>query len=84
MGEVLNLRRARKARERAEKAGASEANRIAFGRTKTERRASEAQNELERARLDAHRLGDVAKEREADLAREEAESIERPAPAQDA
>jgi Domain of unknown function (DUF4169) len=84
MGEVLNLRRARKARERAEKARASEANRIAFGRTKTERRASEAQNELERARLDAHRLGDVPKKREAVLGKEDADSIERPAPAQDA
>lgn len=56
MGEILNLRQARKARERAEKDRAAEANRIAFGRTKAERRVSDAQNELDRARLDAHRL----------------------------
>ncbi len=56
MGEVLNLRRARKAQDRAEKDRAAEANRIAFGRIKSARRASEAQNDLERARFDAHRL----------------------------
>jgi hypothetical protein len=56
MGEVLNLRRARKARQRAEKAREAEANRVAFGRAEAERRASEAQNDLERARLEAHRL----------------------------
>ena len=84
MGELLNLRRARKARERAEKARASEANRIAFGRTKTERRASEAQNELERARLEAQRLEHVPKEREAVFGKEQAQSTEHPAPAKDA
>jgi hypothetical protein len=56
MGELLNLRRARKARERAAKDQTAEANRLAFGRTKAERRASEAQMDLDRARLDAHRL----------------------------
>jgi capsule polysaccharide export protein KpsE/RkpR len=56
MGELLNLRRARKARERAAKDQLAEANRLAFGRTKAERQASSAQTDLERARLDAHRL----------------------------
>ncbi len=56
MGDLLNLRRARKARERAQKARLADANRLAFGRTKDERRASEAQSALERARLEAHRL----------------------------
>jgi Domain of unknown function (DUF4169) len=74
MGEVLNLRRARKARDRAEKDRAAEANRIAFGRTKSERRGSEAQNDLERARLDAHRL--ERPERETVPAKEHAESVE--------
>lgn len=84
MGEVLNLRRARKARERAEKAQDGEANRIAFGRTKAERRASEAQNNLERARLDAHRLEHVPEKREAVFGKEQAESIDHSAPARDA
>ena len=84
MGEVLNLRRARKAREKSEKAQAGEANRIAFGRTKAERRASEAQNELERTRLEAHRLEHVPKEREAAFGKEQAPSTDRPAPAEDA
>ncbi len=56
MGELINLRRARKTRERAAKDQVAEANRLAFGRTKAERRASEAQMDLDRARLDAHRL----------------------------
>ena len=84
MGEVLNLRRARKARERSEKAQAGEANRIAFGRTKAERRASEAQNELERARLEAHSLEHLPKEREAAFGKEQAPSTDHPAPAKDA
>ena len=84
MGEVLNLRRARKARARAEKARASEANRIAFGQTKAERRATHAQNDLERARLDAHRLEPVPKEGEAVFGKEHAQSIDPPAPAEDA
>jgi len=84
MGEVLNLRRARKARERSAKAQAGEANRIAFGRTKAERRASEAQNELERAWLEAHRLEHVPKEREAVLGKEQAPATDQPAPAKDA
>jgi hypothetical protein len=84
MGEVLNLRRARKAREKAEKAQAAQANRIAFGRTKAERRASEAQNDLERAQLDAHRLQHDPKNGEAAAGKAHAESIDPPAPAQDA
>jgi len=84
MGEVLNLRRARKARERAEKTRDAEANRVAFGRTKAERRAREAQNDLERAWLDAHRLEPDPENCEAVLGKEHAESIECSAPAQDA
>jgi Domain of unknown function (DUF4169) len=56
MGELINLRRARKARGKAAKDQIAEANRLAFGRTKAERRASEAELNLEHARLDAHRL----------------------------
>ncbi|ARN82966.1 DUF4169 family protein [Methylocystis bryophila] len=64
MGEVVNLRGARKARERAEKAREAEANRVAFGRTKAERRLSDAQAFLERARLEGHRLDQAAFERD--------------------
>jgi hypothetical protein len=83
MGEVLNLRRARKARQRAEKAREAEASRVAFGRAKAERRASEAQNDLERARLDAHRLEHVPKKCAAVFGKEHAESGDHPAPAQE-
>ncbi len=37
MGEVVNLRRARKARDRAAEEAQAAANRVAFGRTKAER-----------------------------------------------
>jgi len=84
MGELVNLRRARKARERTAKDQLAEANRLAFGRTKAERRASEAQMDLERARLDAHRLEQVPEAPETLAAKEPADSLEPAAPAQDA
>jgi len=55
VGEVVNLRRARKARDRREKEEAAQANRVAFGRTKVERELTEAQKRLEAGRLDAHK-----------------------------
>lgn len=42
MGEVVNFRRARKARDRAEAAKTADANRAKFGRTKAERDAEAA------------------------------------------
>ena len=42
MGEIVNLRRARKAKKRAEKEKTADANRSAHGRTKSERAAAEA------------------------------------------
>ena len=64
MGEVINLRRARKDRDRRVREEKADANRIAFGRLKSERALSEAEATLERARLDAHRLehGDARSE----------------------
>ena len=61
MGEVINLRRARKDRDKRVREEKADANRIAFGRLKVER---EAEATLERARLDAHRLehGDAPSE----------------------
>jgi hypothetical protein len=43
MAELLNLRRARKARDRAEAGKAAEANRRKFGRSKAERARAEAE-----------------------------------------
>lgn len=50
MADVVNLRRARKAKARTEKEKTAAANRAAFGRTKAEKLASKA--ETERARRD--------------------------------
>lgn len=55
MGEVVNLRRARKERVRREKDAQAQENRVAFGRVKAERELTAAQNRLEAARLDAHK-----------------------------
>ena len=49
MGEVVNLRRARKARDRRADEAQAAANRVAFGRTKAEK----ATDRAERARNDA-------------------------------
>ena len=61
MGEVVNLRRARKQRDRRAKEDAAQAKRAAFGRSKSERELTTAQAQLEGARLEAHK-----REREAD------------------
>ena len=58
MGEVVNLRRARKRRDRAHAAKEADGNRIAFGRAKSERALSEAERALAERRLEGHRLGD--------------------------
>jgi hypothetical protein len=59
MGEVVNLRRARKIRDRREGEETARENRAAFGRTKAERELSEATARLTRERLEAHRLEGV-------------------------
>ncbi|AZO76437.1 MULTISPECIES: DUF4169 family protein [unclassified Bosea (in: a-proteobacteria)] len=58
MAEIVNLRRARKARDRASAEAQAEQNRIAFGRTKAERRLTEAEKTLAERRLEGHRLSD--------------------------
>ncbi len=55
MGEIVNLNRARKARDKAEAKAAASANRAAHGRTKGEKTAADA----ERARI--QRLLDQSK-----------------------
>jgi len=55
MGEIVNLRMARKRKARADSAQEAEQNRISFGRTKQERELTEAERALEAKKLDAHR-----------------------------
>lgn len=48
MAEIVNLRRARKARKRAEEAGKAEENRVRFGLSK----AAKAQQQIGKSRVD--------------------------------
>ena len=56
VAEVINLRKTRKAKARAEADAKAAENRIKFGRPKAERAASEARERLAQRRLEAHRL----------------------------
>lgn len=55
MAEIVNLRQARKRKAREEKEQAAEANRLAFGRTKAEKRVVKLEKERSESVLDAHR-----------------------------
>jgi hypothetical protein len=55
MGEIINLRRARKERERRRQEAEAQSNRAAHGRAKSERELSESMGKLERDRFEAHR-----------------------------
>lgn len=54
-GEVVNLRRARKARAKAAADQAAGANRVAFGRSRSDRTLLDAERRLAEARLSGHR-----------------------------
>ena len=56
MAEIVNLRRARKAKERAEKEKTADANRVLHGTPKRLRKLSEAEKDKAEQRLAAHRL----------------------------
>lgn len=56
MAEILNLRAARKRRDRAEKEREAERNRTLHGRTKAEKTAEAAERARSLALLDGHRL----------------------------
>jgi len=58
MGEIVNLRRARKRNGRLRDEAAVAANRAAFGAPKTAERKARAERELAERRLDGHRLAD--------------------------
>ena len=53
--DIINLKRARKAKQRHAAATRAEQNRAKFGRTKAERQATHAEQELEARRLAAAR-----------------------------
>lgn len=53
--DIVNLRKIRKARDRAEKEKRAEENRVKFGRTKAEREALATGKAISLRRLDAHR-----------------------------
>jgi hypothetical protein len=55
MAEIINLRRARKRKERAEKEARAADNRLAFGRSKADRTLTDARTDLAERRLDAHK-----------------------------
>ena len=58
MAEIVNLRRARKTRDRKADAAAANANRIRFGRTKAERATEQAEQARVAATLDGARRDD--------------------------
>ena len=58
MAEIINLRRARKGKARAEKEKTAQANRIAHGTPKALKKLEEARQEQVKERLSAHRLED--------------------------
>jgi hypothetical protein len=62
MAEIINLRKARKAKARAEKEAEAAENRAKFGQAKEERSQSEAAKELLDRKLDAHRRDDDERE----------------------
>lgn len=56
MADLINLRRARKAKARADKDKTAQANRVAHGTPKALRKLEEARREKELSRLDAKKL----------------------------
>lgn len=55
MGDIVNLKRVRKARDRREREDAAAENRVRFGRTKAEKELAKAADDLTARRLDGHR-----------------------------
>ena len=60
MGEIVNLNKARKARDKAAAKRTAEANRLTFGRTRAERDAARTERDRDATRLDGHKLDDDA------------------------
>ena len=58
MADIINLRKARKAKDRAGKEARAVENRVRFGRTKAERELAESAERLAGRKLEGHRRGD--------------------------
>ena len=56
MGEIVNLRRARKRKERRREEAVADQNRVVFGRSKAERRLIQTERAIAEANLEAHRI----------------------------
>jgi len=56
--EVANLRKFRKRKEREAREVAAQVNRVAFGRTKSEKELGKAKRALEKKQLDKHKRED--------------------------
>ena len=56
MAEIINLRQVRKQKARAEAEKTAEQNRMAFGRTKAERKLTEAERDKAARHIDGHKL----------------------------
>ena len=59
MAEIVNFRRAKKAKARSAKEEKAAANRAKFGTSKAERRLGEAREEKAARDVEAHRLNDT-------------------------
>jgi hypothetical protein len=55
MGDIINLRHARKQRDRAKREAAAEENRVRFGRSKSDKIKQSAEILLARRRLEANK-----------------------------
>ncbi len=64
MGDLVNLRRARKDRARVDAAGQADAKRVAFGRTKAEKSLTKAERDLTERRIEGHRMEPPRDERD--------------------
>lgn len=59
MSDVVNLKSARKAKARAEAEAKAQANRVTFGRTKAEKKSTQAEREAADRKLDGHKRDDI-------------------------
>lgn len=60
--EIVNLRRARKAKVRSDKAKRADENRARFGRTKAEKEREDVVKRLDERRLDGHEREEPSKD----------------------
>jgi hypothetical protein len=59
MADVVNLRRARKAKARADAEGKAQQNRVAFGRSKAEKKLSRTETDAARRKHEGHKRDDA-------------------------